>query len=416
MTGILVVEDELIVSKDIQQRLADLGYPVAGSAATGAEAVCLAEELGPDLVLMDIVLQGDMDGIEAARSITSDLGIPVIFLTAFADEKTVERAKLVGSYGYLIKPFQDRDLKVTIEMAIQRSSQERELRRSEKHFRTLATVSAAGIYMADAKGAYRYVNERWCEMTGLRPEEAYGDGWLGAVHPDDRRRIRAEWKRFIGNGRGWDQEYRLVSPAGRETWVVGDVAQLRDGSGKPAGYIGTNLNITGHKRAEEERRALVVERCQGELHRFMVGALPVLGSMVPEEFRTQMMNRFGEQLERSKRADFRKEMARCAGGDTDAQVVFDCYAAWFCGWMADMGMSASAVRDGSAPVIQIQDCPWHEAASENPIFCLICRVMVTRSFSWTGLAGEVAQRTSRAAGADTCRFDFSIHPCSRSKA
>jgi PAS domain S-box-containing protein len=393
-----------------------MSYSVAGSATTGAEAVSLAEELRPDMVLMDIVLQGEMDGIDAAKAITSLLDIPVIFLTAFADEKTVERAKLAGSYGYLIKPFQDRDLKVTIEMALQKSAQERELRRSEKHFRTLAAISPAGIYMADAKGCYRYVNERWCEMTGLSAQEALDDGWLKAVHPDDRRRVRAEWKKFIGNGHGWDQEYRFVSPDGRETWVVGDVAQLRDNSGKPAGYIGTNLNITEHKRAEQERRALVVERCQGELYKFVVGALPALGSMVPQELRTLMMNRFGDQLERYKRAGFTKELARCAEGDADPRVVFDCYAAWFCGWMADMGISASAVRAGEAPVMEIRDCPWHEAAKENPIFCLICRVMVTRSFSWTGLAGEVTQRTSRAAGADICRFDFRIHPCSLAKA
>ena len=115
---ILVVEDEAIVARDLQMRLRDLGYLVPAIAHTGNDAVRLAEELVPDLILMDIRLIGKMDGIEAAAIIREQRDIPVIYLTAFADQKTVERAKITAPMGYLVKPFQDRDLKIAIEMAI----------------------------------------------------------------------------------------------------------------------------------------------------------------------------------------------------------------------------------------------------------------------------------------------------------
>jgi len=103
--NILVIEDEAIVSKDIQQSLKKLGYNIVGSASTGEKAVILALETKPDLVLMDIMLKGDMSGIDAAEQIRNKLSIPVIYLTAYADENTLEKAKVTEPYGYIIKPF-----------------------------------------------------------------------------------------------------------------------------------------------------------------------------------------------------------------------------------------------------------------------------------------------------------------------
>jgi len=115
---ILVVEDELIVSMDIQMRLAGLGYQVAGTTSDGAEAITLAGDLRPDLVLMDVRLGGEMDGIEAAEQIHGRFGAPVVFLTAYSEDHTVERAKSAHPFGYLLKPFEDRELKTTVEIAL----------------------------------------------------------------------------------------------------------------------------------------------------------------------------------------------------------------------------------------------------------------------------------------------------------
>ena len=105
---ILVVEDELVVATDIQQRLVSLGYEVPSIASTGEEAVQLAAEGKPDLVLMDIVLPGGMDGVEAANQIRQQLDIPVVFLTAHSDEHTFGRAKMSDPFGYVVKPFEER--------------------------------------------------------------------------------------------------------------------------------------------------------------------------------------------------------------------------------------------------------------------------------------------------------------------
>ncbi len=123
---ILVTEDEGIVAADIEDRLRSLGYQVTATCSSGAEALQRIEETRPDLVLMDIMIQGDMDGIETARHVREDFGIPVIFLTAYSDDATFERAKITEPFGYLLKPFEERELRTNIEMALYKHAMEKE--------------------------------------------------------------------------------------------------------------------------------------------------------------------------------------------------------------------------------------------------------------------------------------------------
>jgi len=115
---ILIVEDEIIISKDIENSLKRLGYNVVGMASTGLKAIELANEKMPDIILMDIMLKGKMNGIEAAGIIAKTLNIPFIYLTAYAEDSTLSKAKETEPYGYIIKPFKEIDLKTTIEMAV----------------------------------------------------------------------------------------------------------------------------------------------------------------------------------------------------------------------------------------------------------------------------------------------------------
>jgi DNA-binding LytR/AlgR family response regulator len=126
-TNVLVIEDESIVSKDIQHSLKKLGYNVAGAASTGEKAIDLALDIKPDVVLMDIMLKGDMTGIEAASKIREELNIPVVYLTAYADEATLAKAKVSEPYGYIIKPFKEIDIHTSIEMAIYKHAKEKEV-------------------------------------------------------------------------------------------------------------------------------------------------------------------------------------------------------------------------------------------------------------------------------------------------
>ena len=128
-TKILIVEDESIVAKDIQFSLNKLGYAVCGIASTYDKAIDLAEKEQPDLVLMDIMLKGDINGIDTALKMKEQFTIPVIFLTAYADEATLEKAKIAEPYGYIIKPFKEVDLQTTIEVAIYKHGKEQVIKR-----------------------------------------------------------------------------------------------------------------------------------------------------------------------------------------------------------------------------------------------------------------------------------------------
>lgn len=127
---ILVVEDQTIVALNIKNRLRDLGYAIAGSAVSGAEAIREAELTNADLVLMDIMLKGNMDGIEAARIIKSRFGIPIIYLTACTDFETLERTKITDPEGYISKPFKEEDLYKNIEAALLKSRLKRKIEKA----------------------------------------------------------------------------------------------------------------------------------------------------------------------------------------------------------------------------------------------------------------------------------------------
>ena len=127
MSKILVVDDEAIIAMQLEERLNAMGYTVAGMAATGQDAIDKAQKSAPDLVLMDIVMPGKLNGIEAARSI-GEMDIPVVFVTSYADDAIIEKAKQVRPYGYIVKPFNEQEIKAAIEVALFRKAAERELR------------------------------------------------------------------------------------------------------------------------------------------------------------------------------------------------------------------------------------------------------------------------------------------------
>jgi two-component system, response regulator PdtaR len=126
MSKILIVDDEAIISMQLERRLSTMGYTIAGMAASGEEAVDKARSVLPDLVLMDIVMPGTMNGIEAAQIITKELDIPVVFVTSYADDSIIEKAKSVRPYGYIVKPFNELEIKAAIEVALFRKVKEQE--------------------------------------------------------------------------------------------------------------------------------------------------------------------------------------------------------------------------------------------------------------------------------------------------
>ena len=155
---VLVVEDETIVSMDIQSKLKDLGCSIAAAVSSGHEAVQSAAETSPDLVLMDINLHGDMDGVDAAGRIQRHFDIPIIYLTAYADDQTLQRAIIADSFGYVVKPFTEQALHAAIEVALHRHRIEGLLKKSERRFVTALRGVADAIVATDSIGFTTFLN------------------------------------------------------------------------------------------------------------------------------------------------------------------------------------------------------------------------------------------------------------------
>ena len=223
---ILLVEDENIIAMDIQQRLENLGYRVVGHVASGADALVAAAEKKPDLILMDIKIRGQMDGIETASQIRAKWDIPIIYLTAFADENTLKRARMTEAFGYLLKPFEDRELHSAIEIAIYKHRMEKKLRASENKFRSVIEHASDGIALIDNQGSVIEWNPAIELISGLkRPDVINRLIWevILQMLPHEKRTREfdetntALWRAELENGflnKGQMAEYEIETPQG----------------------------------------------------------------------------------------------------------------------------------------------------------------------------------------------------------
>ena len=172
--NILVVEDEPIVAKDIQMSLQRLGYAVPAMAASGEDAIRKTRESHPDLILMDIVLKGEMDGVETVNQIRKQYDVPVIYLTAYADDHTLERVKATSPAGYMLKPYQPNELRTTIELALHRARNDRHMNEDLKKLATIVRCVAYGVVTTDRAGRVTYLNPAAEAFTGWTAQEATG--------------------------------------------------------------------------------------------------------------------------------------------------------------------------------------------------------------------------------------------------
>ncbi len=171
---ILVVEDEAIVALDLRKRLTSLGYEVVDVTAHGEDVLAIARQHRPHLTLMDIRLRGEMDGIQAAELIRAELGLPVVYLTAHADDATVARARVTEPFGYILKPFDERELRTVIEMALYKHEAERKLRESERRYATTLASIGDGVIATDESGCVVFMNSVAEKLTGWTGSEASG--------------------------------------------------------------------------------------------------------------------------------------------------------------------------------------------------------------------------------------------------
>ena len=239
--AILIVEDQRLIAKGIANQVKSMGYLVAGSASTGEDAVRQALELRPDLILMDISLGAGIDGVEAARLIRRELKVPVVYLTANADDEVLRRAIGSNPFGYVRKPYDDGELRTAIDIGLYRHSMECRLRESEQWL--AATLSSIGeaVVATDGRGVVRFMNAEAERLTGWSSEEALGHS-LAEVNPlldatggtaSDLTALAVESARTVQ----LPANCVLITRSGDEVAVNGCIAPIRDWDGGVTGLV-----------------------------------------------------------------------------------------------------------------------------------------------------------------------------------
>lgn len=283
MPSILVVEDEVLVARDIQARLARMGYEVAGTAAKGEDAVCMALEHNPQLILMDINLRGEMDGIEAAVEINGQRSIPIIFCTAYSNDEVLERAKITSPFGYVLKPFDNRELEINIEIALFKHKVEQDLADTKQNLDATLTNVSDGVIAADDQGNIFLMNPMAEKIAGREFNEGFGRPLneilqLEAFEPGQagidlmNPETFAYWKQFSGI------RQKLVRDDGRLIPIELSANFLDEGSeltvvtfrdiSQQLGYEETiQRNAFFDGLTELPNRALFIDRLDGSINR-----------------------------------------------------------------------------------------------------------------------------------------------------
>jgi len=255
-TKILVVEDEIIVARDIRNMLVGLGYEVTAVVSGAMAAIKKAQETGPDIVLMDVMLQGKITGVEAAEQIYTNFSIPVVYLTAYADSTTVQQAKKTEPFGYIIKPFEERELQTTIEIALYKYKMQMELKDRERWLSTILKSIGDGVIATNKNGAITFMNPLAETLTGWKLDQAL-DRTLSDVFkvmnqkPEKMQRISVK-KILKGEESALSDEAILVSKKGKKTPIDPRLEPIKDDGGNITGAVLAFTDVTARKMAKEE--------------------------------------------------------------------------------------------------------------------------------------------------------------------
>ncbi|HMM38844.1 MAG TPA: response regulator [Desulfovibrio sp.] len=258
--SILVVEDERMVALDIERLVRGMGYEVIGISDSGEEAVEMARALRPGLVLMDIRLKGAMDGIEAAALIQKIHDTPVIYLTAYADDTTLERARLTGPFGYLIKPFEDRELRLTIEMALYKHRLDAKLLDNRIWLATTLKSIGDAVLTTDPDGMVRFLNPA-AEALLQRAEEQARDMPVSEVFRvlDEETLAPLALPLPDPSGGAASRDMLLVTSSGEKLPISSSVAPIANEQGELLGAVFVFRDIAEKKKAEESLRRSVAQ-------------------------------------------------------------------------------------------------------------------------------------------------------------
>jgi hypothetical protein len=262
---ILIVEDESIVALNIKNRLEGLGYAVVATSSSGEAAIQIVAQSLPDLVLMDIKLKGTIDGIEAAAQIRAHFQIPVVYLTAFSDEETVERAKLTEPYGYILKPFEARDLCTTIEISLYKHQMEQQLREREQWLATTLKSIGDAVITTDSEGLVTFMNPVAETLTCWKQEEVLGNDLtqiFQTINEKTREVVENPATLALREGVtvGLENHTLLITKNGTEIPIDDSAAPIKNDAGNILGAV-----LIFHDITEQQQVKAFLERTNEEL-------------------------------------------------------------------------------------------------------------------------------------------------------
>ena len=276
---IMIVEDESIVAMEIRSSLTDLGYTVTAIASSGEVALKRVAETQPDLVLMDINLKGNMDGVQTAEQVRANFGIPVIFLTAYADNNTLQRAKLTEPFGYILKPFEEKELNISIEMALYKHQRERQVKASGQWFATTLKSIGDAVIATDKNNCLVFINTMAEALTDWKREDVLGINLVEVLClSDDKGNPISNLvtsASHLGGVLGFPEDTKLLAKNGKSMPISGSAAAIKDSKGNIMGSILVFRAMDKPQQVQE-----VVETKVGNSSRTMMDDIALIQSFV----------------------------------------------------------------------------------------------------------------------------------------
>ena len=256
---ILIVEDEGLTAIELQNKLKMEGYDVPSIASSGEEAVEKAINIKPDLILMDIMLNGKINGIEAAKEIKCFLDVPIIYITAYGDEETLKRAKITEPHAYILKPFDEKDVKYAIEIALHKHKTELKLKEKEKKFRSLYYNAPLAYQLLDKYGCISEVNQAWLDILGYSRDEVIGKYFGNFLTSKDYNKFRQNFEDFKDVGHQ-KMEFETLCKDGAHLTVKFEIKTVNDDNSGFKQIHCIFYNITEHKNTENKVKELLTQK------------------------------------------------------------------------------------------------------------------------------------------------------------
>ena len=264
---ILVVEDEFVIAEDIRSTLQSFGYHALPAAASAQEAVSVTQQSQPDLVLMDINLRGSQTGIDAAKHIVETLHIPIIYLTSHTDHKTIGEAQLANPSGYLIKPFNDLELRINIDIALRKHATDQALRRREARWQEVVEDAQDITLIIDASGYIEHATPALTRLLGWSVNEYIGKPFVFAVHPEDATALQTIFDAAQASPQStaaYQAEYRLMHKKGHYLWLETICRPRRNKQQQFGGIIATaRFRAEGNHKLMHKQPAPYVDKITG---------------------------------------------------------------------------------------------------------------------------------------------------------